>query len=99
MRGPGGFFFVKTSESIIDRLIDACLEAGIDEIYIVRGYLAEQFDQLLYKYPMVKFLENPLYNEADGRRLAQDIADVYAMLGGIFYGKQRSPQPAKAEIA
>lgn len=99
MRGPGGFFFVKTSESIIDRLIDACLEAGIDEIYIVRGYLAEQFDQLLYKYPMVKFLENPLYNEADGRRLTQDIADVYAMPGGIFYGKQRSPQPAKAEIA
>lgn len=50
---------------IIDRLIDACLEAGIDEIYIVRGYLAEQFDQLLYKYPMVKFLENPVYNEAN----------------------------------
>ena len=25
---------------IIDRLIDACLEAGINEIYIVRGYLA-----------------------------------------------------------
>ena len=50
---------------IIDGLIDACLEAGINEIYIVRGYLAEQFDQLLYKYPMIKFLENPLYNEAN----------------------------------
>lgn len=50
---------------IIDRLIDACLEAGINEIYIVRGYLAEQFDQLLYKYPMIRFLENPLYNEAN----------------------------------
>ena len=50
---------------IIDHLIDACLEAGIEEIYIVRGYLAEQFDQLLYKYPMVKFLENPVYNEAN----------------------------------
>ncbi|MBR5094948.1 MAG: NTP transferase domain-containing protein [Oscillospiraceae bacterium] len=50
---------------IIDTLIDACLEAGIDEIYIVRGYLAEQFDQLLYKYPMIRFLENPLYNEAN----------------------------------
>ena len=50
---------------IIDRLIDACLEAGINEIYIVRGYLAELFDQLLYKYPMIKFLENPLYNEAN----------------------------------
>lgn len=50
---------------IIDRLIDACLEAGINEIYIVRGYLADQFDQLLYKYPMIKFLENPVYNEAN----------------------------------
>ena len=50
---------------IIDRLIDACLESGISEIYIVRGYLAELFDQLLYKYPMIKFLENPVYNEAN----------------------------------
>lgn len=50
---------------IIDRLIDACLEAGINEIYIVRGYLGELFDQLLYKYPMIKFFENPVYNEAN----------------------------------
>ncbi|MBQ3373723.1 MAG: phosphocholine cytidylyltransferase family protein [Oscillospiraceae bacterium] len=52
-------------ERIIDGLIDACLQAGIDEIYIVRGYLAEQFDQLLYKYPMLKFLENIAYNDAN----------------------------------
>lgn len=50
---------------LIDTMIDACLEAGISEIYIVRGYLAEQFDQLLYKYPMIKFIENPSYNEAN----------------------------------
>ncbi len=50
---------------IIDHLIDACLEAGINEIIIVRGYLGELFDQLLYKYPMIKFLENPVYNEAN----------------------------------
>ena len=50
---------------IIDGLIDACLAVGITEIYIVRGYLAEQFDQLLYKYPMIRFLENPSYNEAN----------------------------------
>lgn len=50
---------------IIDHLIDACLGAGINEIYIVRGYLADQFDQLLYKYPMIKFLENPDYNKAN----------------------------------
>lgn len=50
---------------IIDRLIDACIATGINEIYIVRGYLGEQFDQLLYKYPMIRFLENPMYNEAN----------------------------------
>lgn len=50
---------------IIDRLIDACLAADIEEIYVVRGYHAEQFDELLYKYPMIKFLENPVYNEAN----------------------------------
>ena len=50
---------------IIDGLLDAVLAAGIEEIYIVRGYLPEQFDQLLYKYPMIKFLENPAYNESN----------------------------------
>lgn len=50
---------------IIDTLIDAVLAVGIEEIYIVRGYLAEQFDQLLYKYPMIKFIENPIYNESN----------------------------------
>ena len=50
---------------IIDRLIDACLGAGIEEIYIVRGYLGELFDQLNYKYPMINYLENPIYNESN----------------------------------
>lgn len=50
---------------IIDSLLDACLAAGIEEIYLVRGYLAEQFDQLLYQYPMIRFLENPIYNETN----------------------------------
>ncbi len=50
---------------MIDTLLDAVVAAGIEEIYIVRGYLGEQFDQLLYKYPMIKFIENPFYNEAN----------------------------------
>ncbi len=50
---------------IIDSLLDACIAAGIREIYLVRGYLAEQFDQLLYRYPMIQFLENPVYNETN----------------------------------
>ena len=50
---------------MIDTLLDAVVAAGIEEIIIVRGYLGEQFDQLLYKYPNIKFIENPLYNEAN----------------------------------
>lgn len=52
-------------QRIIDSLLDAVVEAGIEEIYIVRGYYGEQFDQLLYKYPNIKFLENSMYNEAN----------------------------------
>ena len=50
---------------IIDTILDAVYAAGITEVYVVRGYLGEQFDQLLYKYPTIKFIDNPLYNEAN----------------------------------
>ena len=50
---------------MIDTLLDAVVKAGIEEIYIVRGYLGEQFDQLLYKYPTIRFIENPIYNESN----------------------------------
>ncbi len=50
---------------LIDTLLDAVVAAGIEEIIIVRGYLGEQFDQLLYKYPQIKFVENPIYNESN----------------------------------
>lgn len=50
---------------MIDTLLDAITAAGIEEIVIVRGYLSEQFDQLLYKYPNIKFIENPFYNETN----------------------------------
>lgn len=56
---------------IIDTLLDAVVGAGIEEIYVVRGYLGEQFDQLLSKYPTIKFIENPVYNECN------NISSVY----------------------
>ena len=61
---------------IIDSLLDAVIAAGIEEIYIVRGYLAEQFDQLLLKYPNIKFIENPVYNEANNVSSAYFARDV-----------------------
>lgn len=50
---------------IIDRLLDALVKNDIQEIIIVRGYLAEQFDQLKYKYPTIKFIDNHDFNSAN----------------------------------
>ena len=52
-------------KKIIETLLDAVIAAGIQDIYIVRGYLKQQFDLLLDKYPMIKFIDNPLYNESN----------------------------------
>ena len=48
---------------MIDTLLDAVVAAEIPEIVVVRGYLGEQFDQLLYKYPGIQFVDNPHYND------------------------------------
>lgn len=61
---PKALIRVKGSR-MIDTLLDAVVAVGIEEIYIVRGYLGEQFDQLLYKYPTIRFIENPIYNESN----------------------------------
>lgn len=63
---------------IIETLLDAVLDAGITDITIVRGYLGEQFDLLKKKYPMIKFIENPIYNEANNISSAYLIRDMLA---------------------
>ena len=62
---------------IIDTLLDAVVAAGIEEIYVVRGYLAETFDSLLEKYPMIRFVENPLYNETNNISSALAVRDKF----------------------
>jgi len=78
---------------MIDTLLDAIYSAGIEEVVIVRGYLGEQFDQLLYKYPKLKFLENPAYNEANN--IASAMCARYLMKNAyvmeadlVLYNKQ-----------
>lgn len=66
---------------IIDTLIDAVTAAGIDEIYVVRGYLADQFDQLLEKYPSIRFVDNPLFEESNNISSALAARDK---LGGSY---------------
>ncbi len=60
---------------MIETLLDAVVAAEIPEIIIVRGYLGEQFEVLLHKYPNIKFLDNKLYNEANNISSAYIIRD------------------------
>ena len=61
---------------LIDGLIDAVLAAGIPEIIVVRGYKAECFDVLLEKYPMIRFVENPDYAEANNILSTMKVRDL-----------------------
>ena len=65
-------------KKIIETLLDAVLDAGITDITIVRGYLGEQFELLKRKYPMIKFVENPIYNEANNISSAYLVRDMLA---------------------
>ena len=47
---------------IIDTLLDSLVAKGITNIIIVRGYKKEKFDELLEKYPFIKFVDNQEYN-------------------------------------
>ena len=50
---------------IIETALDALLSVGIEDIYIVCGYLAEKFQILQSKYPMLKFINNKYYSETN----------------------------------
>lgn len=62
-------------KKIIETLLDAVVKAEIPEIIIVTGYLGEQFEILLKKYPNIKFIENKMYNEANNISSAYLIKD------------------------
>ena len=68
---------------IICSAIDAALAAGIEEIYIVRGYLGECFEMLLKKYPQVRLIDNPDYeianNVSSARQVCHLMQNAYVM--------------------
>ena len=57
---------------MIESVIDALKENGIDEINIVVGYRKEQFGALLEKYENIHLIENPYYDQFN------NISSLYA---------------------
>lgn len=62
---------------IIETLLDAVVKAQIEEIIIVTGYLSEQFEVLLKKYPNIKFVYNDKYNEMNNISSAYMVKDKF----------------------
>lgn len=59
---PKGMFIVK-NEVLIERQIEQLIEAGVNEIYVVVGYMKEKFFYLEQKYPQVTLLVNNKYGK------------------------------------
>lgn len=74
---------------IIDRLLDALYNKGIDDIVIVRGYLKEKFSELLDKYPRLHFIDNDSYlsenNISSALKIKGEISNgTYICAGDLF---------------
>ena len=66
---------------IIETLLDALVEKGIEDITIVCGYKKECFDILLEKYPFIKLVSNDEYDSTNSisslEKVINDIGDCY----------------------
>lgn len=70
---------------IIDTIINALHKNDIYEIYVVTGYLKEQFDGLKEDFPDIKLIENPYYdscNNISSLYVARDHLEEAIILDG-----------------
>lgn len=70
---------------MIDTIIKALYDNGITEIYIVVGYLKEQFSEVLKEYQGITLIENPYYatcNNISSLYVARDYLENAIILDG-----------------
>lgn len=83
---------------MIDSVIEALHKNGISEIYIVVGYLKDQFEILPKEYENVKLIENPFYdtcNNISSLYVARDYIENAIILDGdqiIYHEKILAPE-------
>ena len=73
---------------IISTILDALLAIEVTEIYVVTGYLKEQFEVLRFDYPNITLLENPIYastNNISSACVAKDLFEnAYAFESDLY---------------
>ena len=50
---------------MIDTIINSLYKNGIDEIYVVVGYMKEKFYSLKDDYPCITMIDNPYYDNCN----------------------------------
>ena len=73
---PKGLFKVR-GEILINRQIEQLIEAGVNNIYVVVGYMKEKFFYLEKKYPQVRILINNTFGQYKGNLYSLYVARNY----------------------
>lgn len=60
---------------ILDTLLDALVAVGIEDIYVIRGYRKEVFDELKEKYPFVTLIDNDEYDKTNNISSVMKVID------------------------
>lgn len=73
---------------ILDTLLDALVAVGIQDITVVRGYKKEKFDEIVEKYPFIKFIDNDRYDKENNISSAilalNEIDDCYLCEADLY---------------